>query len=60
MQVRSLCGLRIENLLMRLFPEKDLTFSEAYDIAIQVESTIQQQQKAKALSTSTWRVWLGS
>lgn len=43
------CGLCNENRQKRL-SAKDLTFGKAYyDIAIQVESAIRQQQKVKAL-----------
>lgn len=44
---RFVCGLRDENLQQRLFAEKELTFTKAYDFAIRAESAVQQQQKIK-------------
>ncbi|KAK8774288.1 hypothetical protein V5799_011179 [Amblyomma americanum] len=45
---RFVCGLRDQNLQQRLFAEKDLTFSKAYDFAIRAESAVQQQRQIKA------------
>ncbi|KAK8775628.1 hypothetical protein V5799_031024 [Amblyomma americanum] len=42
---RFVCGLRDQNLQQRLFAEKDLTFSKAYDFPIRAESAVQQQRQ---------------
>ncbi|CAN8004989.1 unnamed protein product [Ixodes hexagonus] len=44
---RFVCGIHDELLQQRLFAEKDLTFSAAFDMAVRAESASKQQQDIK-------------
>lgn len=44
---RFVCGVQDERIQQRLFAEQKLTFKQAYDIAIRLESAVKQQQELK-------------
>ncbi|XP_049528978.1 uncharacterized protein LOC125947746 [Dermacentor silvarum] len=45
---RFVCGLRNEQVQQRLFAEKDLTFTKAFDIALRAENAVEDQRNVKA------------